>query len=132
MAGRLDDYLGLHTSALQLRSQRASLLASNLANSDTPNYKARDIDFADTLAQATGRSLSVKTTNSAHLPTGGPASAGSADVKFRVPNHASLDGNTVDVQVEQGKFSENSLRYQASLNFLNRQINGLIRTLRSE
>ena len=132
MAGRLDDYLGLHTTALQLRSQRASLIASNLANSDTPNYKARDIDFASTLAQATGQSLSVKTTNPAHLPTGGQATAGSQDVMYRVPNHASLDGNTVDVQVEQGKFSENSLQYQSSLNFLNRKINGLIRTLRSE
>ena len=132
MAGSLDDYLGLHSTALQLRSQRANLIASNLANSDTPNYKAKDIDFASLLAQETGKKLSITTTNNAHLPTSGTGQASAEDFMFRVPNHASLDGNTVDVQVEQGKFSENALHYQTSLNFLNKKISGLIRTLRSE
>lgn len=132
MAGSLDDYLGVHSTSLTLRSQRANLISSNLANSDTPNYKAKDIDFASMLAQETGKKLTINTTSSGHMPTSGSATLNSGDMMYRVPNHASLDGNTVDVQVEQGKFSENSLRYQASLNFLNGKISGLIRTLRSE
>ena len=132
MAGRLDNYLSLHSNALQLRSQRASLIASNLANSDTPNYKAKDIDFANVLAQQTGKSLSIKTTNAAHMPNSGGGAVDAGDIKFRIPDNASLDGNTVDVQVEQGKFSENALRYQTSLTFLNRKVSGLIKTLRSE
>lgn len=132
MAGSIDDYLGMHANALQLRSQRANLIASNLANSDTPNYKAKDIDFASMLAQETGKKLAVTTTSANHMPTPGSAKLSSSDMMYRVPNHASLDGNTVDVQVEQGKFSENALRYQTSLNFLSKKISGLIRTLRSE
>lgn len=132
MAGRLDDYLGLHSQALQLRSKRANLIASNLANSDTPNYKAKDIDFANMLAQETGKSMKMQTTHSGHLPLPGGANLNNLDLKYRVPNHASLDGNTVDTQVEQSKFSENALHYQTTTNLLNRKINGLIRTLRSE
>lgn len=132
MAGSLDDYLGLHTQALQLRSKRANLIASNLANSDTPNYKAKDIDFANMLAQESGKSLKMATTNSGHLPVSGGASLNNMELMYRVPNHASLDGNTVDTQVEQGKFSENALHYQSTVTLLNRKINGLIKTLRSE
>lgn len=129
----LDSYMGIHAQALQLRSQRSELIARNLANSDTPNYKAQDLDFGAALAQAngTGGSLSLTTTRADHLATPGntagmtgPAAAGA--LRYRTPLAPSLDGNTVDVQVEQGAFAENALRFQATLSFLNSRLRGLM------
>ncbi len=128
----LDAYLGVHADALKIRGQRTELLARNLANADTPGYQARDIDFKAALAQASGAGgpdspVALRTTNANHLgttDTNGVAST--ANLKYRVPLAPSLDGNTVDVQMEQAAFAENSVRYQATLSFLSARFRGLL------
>src|SRR5579864_3323746 len=103
MALNLDTYLGVHADALKLQSRRMEVIADNLANSDTPGYKARDIDFRAALAQVGGAADSpvpLATTNSGHIATD-PATALNASLKYRVPLAPSLDGNTVDAQQEQ-------------------------------
>jgi flagellar basal-body rod protein FlgB len=118
----LDTYLGVHQDALKVYAERTSVLANNIANADTPNYKAQDLDFRAVLAGtggATGAALPLATTNGAHVGGAGAATpaAGHA-LKYRVPLAPSLDGNTVDVQLEQAAFADNSVRYQAALTFL--------------
>ncbi len=120
-----------HDEALVLRAQRASILAGNLANADTPHFKARDVDFREALAVAQGMGTGLKRTHGSHLPAVNP-SLGGAELKYRVPTHPSLDGNTVDAQQEQARFSENAVRYQATLTFLNGSIAGLTRALKGE
>jgi len=118
-----DSIFGIHEKALELRSHRSEVIAANLANSDTPGYKARDFDFSKVLQNEMPLANTIKTTHANHInPTAGPASGHMA---FRVPDQASTDGNTVDVQKEQVEFSENALRYQASLRFLDGKIKGL-------
>ncbi len=129
----MDSYLGLHTRALQLRSQRAGILATNLANADTPNFKARDMDFRAVLERAAQDPAPVRMrrTDPRHLALPRPDLT-PARLKYRVPQQAALDGNTVDVQVERSKFTENALHYQADLRFLSGRINGMIKALRGE
>ncbi|GIX22695.1 MAG: flagellar basal body rod protein FlgB [Gammaproteobacteria bacterium] len=123
----LDRHLGIHAQALLLWERRAELIAANLANADTPHYKARDIDFAAVLAgRATG--LTPARSHPDHL---GPAER-SAPSRYRLPLHPSLDGNTVETQVEHALFAENALRYQMTLDFLGRKFSGLVRALRGE
>jgi flagellar basal-body rod protein FlgB len=118
----IDSYLGVQQDALKVQSKRMEVLAKNLANVDTPNYKAQDIDFRTALAQAgsPGSSLPMATTSSSHI--GNTASTGDADLssslKYRTPLAPSLDGNTVDAQMEQAAFADNTVRYQATLTFL--------------
>jgi flagellar basal-body rod protein FlgB len=112
----IDSYLGVHAQALQLRERRTELLATNLANADTPGYKARDMDFKSALAAATTRS-------STGLGTAGDAAT---HLKYRVPLAPSLDGNTVDTQLEQAAFAENAVRYQATLSFLSSKFRSLM------
>lgn len=127
----IDKFLAPHVNAVNVRSTRARLLADNLANADTPNFKAKDIDFRTTLKQASqiNNARSV-TTHEAHIPLNQGIAAGTA--QYRIPLQASLDGNTVDPEVENSKFADNAVRYQASLNFLSKRISGLIRVLREE
>lgn len=143
----IDDFLAVHADSLRLRSQRTKILASNIANADTPNYKAKDLAFAEvlkdagatagatqrrlSLAGSQGNSSGLSTTDSRHI-VGRFSSGSSAAVMYRLPQEASLDGNTVDKDLEQARFAENTIRYQASLEFINSRISGLIRTLRSE
>jgi len=147
MRTSLDNYLGIHPQALQLEAKRNELLAANLANVDTPNYKARDIDFKTALSAASGESnaaasgassaLTLRTSGTSGAgaaATGGVSAIGtgapsgdidSSAVKYRTPMASALDGNTVDEQLEQSAFAENSVRYQASLQF----ISGALRDL---
>jgi len=132
MALNLDTYLGVHQDALKLYAQRSTVLANNIANADTPNYKAQDLDFRSVLAQSgaagAGAALPLATTSSAHLG-GSSAASGSgagAALKYRVPLAPSLDGNTVDVQMEQAAFADNTVRYQAALNFLSGKFRDLM------
>ncbi len=118
----LENALGIHPAALEFRSARGKLLAENLANDNTPNYKARDLSFKNVLEAAGGKRLQLQRTHQGHLAS--PDDAPLAP-KYRVPLHASLDGNTVTTQMEQAEFTENALRYQASLMFLNRRLSGL-------
>ncbi len=118
----LDGVFGLSETSLLLRGERAGVLAANIANADTPNYKARDIDFASVLGgQTTGAALPLAATRAGHLPAA-DALAGGGELKFRIPFQPSLDGNTVEAPVEQAAFSDNAVRYQASLTFINRRI----------
>ena len=121
----IDSYLGVQQDALNVQSKRMEVLAKNLANADTPDYKAQDIDFRAALAQAgsAGASLPMASTTSGQsLGTNTGTADGNVDLssalKYRTPLAPSLDGNTVDVQMEQAKFAENTVRYQATLTFL--------------
>lgn len=109
-----DQLFGIHATALQLRSQRMGMLASNIANAATPGYKARDLDFAKAL-EAVGRGQSADTA-----------------IAFRVPVQPSLDGNTVELPTEQTAFAENALAYRSSLAFLQGRIGTLSRALKGE
>lgn len=117
---------GLHERALLLRADRVGVLATNIANTDTPNFKARDLDFAAVLAgqESGGMQVQMVRTSTAHL---GAATAGitEGDLKYRIPYQPSLDGNTVEAPVEQAQFAENAVRYQASLMFISRRIQSI-------
>ena len=127
----MDNLFGIHATALQLRANRAELLAANIANADTPNYKARDIDFKKTLAMTATGKADMKITNAKHIDSSGNSKMG-AEILYRIPNQPSLDGNTVDLQTERSEFLENSMMYQASLRFLNGKISGLTTAIRGE
>ncbi|MET0249465.1 MAG: flagellar basal body rod protein FlgB [Sphingobium sp.] len=114
-----DALFGIHGKALALRSQRLSLLASNIANASTPGYKARDIDFEAALKTATARSQSA-------------AQAADDAMGYRVPLQPSLDGNTVELSTEQTLFAENAVKYRTTLSFLEGRINTISRALKGE
>ena len=114
MIDRLDDYMRFQTEALKLRSQRQELLAANIANADTPGYKAVDFDFGKALSNVAAT-------------TSGPAPA--PDVLYRQPAQASLDGNTVEMDAERAAFAENTVRYEAALKFLNTQLRTMLAAL---
>ncbi len=133
MIGKLDDYMRFNTAALSLRSQRQELLASNIANADTPNYKARDIDFASALqtvlARTTPPANVLAQTAAAHFPgapTSGDYLPNGTPVLYRNAAQASADNNTVDMDVERNQFADNALRYEAAVTMLNMQIKGLM------
>jgi flagellar basal-body rod protein FlgB len=123
----LDSYLGVHADALKVQTQRLDVLANNLANVDTPGYKARDIDFRTALAAAGSPQGGVTmTTTDAKDIAVNPTSEGGAALKYRVPLAPSLDGNTVDSQQEQAAFAENTVHYQATLTFLTMRLHNLL------
>lgn len=123
----------VHDDALLLRGKRSSILAANIANADTPNYKARDIEFADMLRKAGGQQsdrVVLASTHRNHIaPQPGRLQPA---LLYRNPLHPSLDGNSVDSHVEQTKFSENALMFQTSFTFLNRKVQGLMKALKGE
>ncbi|RMG31143.1 MAG: flagellar basal body rod protein FlgB [Gammaproteobacteria bacterium] len=127
-----DSALGPLPQALALRAQRMELLAGNLANADTPGYKARDIDFRAAMAEARRQTgIRLATTRPGHLG-GGDRQGITPPVRYRVPDSPSLDGNTVDSQREQAAFAENAIQYQATLTFLNGRIDTLRKAIRGE
>ena len=129
MANSIDNFLGIHAQALGLESRRAQLLAANLANADTPNFKARDLDFKAALAQAGGSAtgtLPLRATQAAHIGTAAAGNDNDPALLYRVPLAPALDGNTVDPQLEQASFAENAVRYQATLTLLNARLRGLM------
>ena len=130
-----DKALGSHEKALLLQSRRTSILASNIANADTPGYKARDMDFAQTLKKVkfnTGSPASLKTTNAAHFKSASKDVFSGVEMNYRTPSQPSLDGNTVELQKEQAAFAENAVRYQATLKFLGGRFKGIRAALRGE
>lgn len=140
MPGKLDDYLRFHETALNLRAQRQQLLASNIANADTPNYKARDIDFSKALQSALSRSGSappapaLAKTAVAHL-SGAAASSvqiGGVQAQYRVPQQGSVDGNTVDMDAERNQFTDNALRYEAGITLIGAQIKSLLSAIQGQ
>ena len=116
-------------SALNIRNKRNDIIASNIANAATPNYKARDINFLDEFKKVTN-SGEIKTTHSNHIPTKNYNISGKAF--YRDPVIASLDGNTVELSVEQMQFAENTMKYQTTLKFLNGKITKMISAIRGE
>lgn len=128
---KFDDAFGIHERALLLRSQRAEVLAANLANADTPGYKARDFDFKSMLASEMEPAARMRTTDSRHIqPDQGSVAA--SQLLYRTPMQPSLDGNTVDTEQEHTAFSANAIEYQATLTFINNRISGIRKALRGE
>ncbi|SIQ42851.1 flagellar basal-body rod protein FlgB [Aquipseudomonas alcaligenes] len=127
--------LGIHESALNFRAQRAEVLANNIANADTPNYRARDLDFAAVLAaqneQQGSKQFGLNRTDSQHIAAEGIQLADPA-LRFRTPFHPSIDQNTVDMQQEQANYAENAVQFQASFTLLNSKFKGLVNALRGE
>lgn len=126
-----DKAFGIHPQALMLRAQRAELIAGNLANADTPGYKARDIDFQQVLKQELSGTARLQTTQQRHIQTD-VGMIPPAQLLYRVPTQPSLDGNSVETEREHAAFASNALEYQASLSFLNDKINGLRKAIRGE
>lgn len=123
--------LGIHDNALLVRAKRSEVLANNLANADTPNFKARDIDFQAMLRGEVSRqqSMSIARTNERHIPS---RVQQSEEMMYRNPMQPSIDGNTVDANVENAEFTKNAMGYNASFDFLNRKFRGLTSALRGD
>lgn len=141
----LDSTLSFHQTALRLRSQRQELLAANIANADTPNFKARDIDFntsmraalsgmAGSAAEIGGAAAVVQIkTNAAHFSgNGNNMFGGLGDAKYRIAAQDSADGNTVDMDVERNQFADNAIRYEASLVMLNSELKRVLSAIQGQ
>jgi len=145
MLDRLSQTLDFNASALLLRSERSRVLAGNIANADTPHFKARDFNFQQALANATGvhmgavassvsAAVSVAQpvrTHQGHLSANG-VSPHAPTLLYRTPTQSALDANTVDLDVERSNFAENSVRYEAGLRFLNGQIRTLLSSINGQ
>ena len=125
----ISEYLDLHSTALSLRSKRNKVLASNIANAATPHFKARDIDF-DAEMRKVQRDGPLHTSSEKHFPV--LSRSNGKEMLYRQPLNASRDGNTVEMNVEQMEFSENVIRYQTTLTFLNNKISGLTSAIKGE
>jgi flagellar basal-body rod protein FlgB len=137
MIGKLDQALAFHETALKLGAQRQQVLASNIANADTPNYKARDFDFAQALQGAVGRGNPAaaaavpapglsKTVPGHQSGLGSTLVAGAPSLLYRTGVQGGVDGNTVDMEVERNQFTNNALRYEASITMISSQIKNLL------
>lgn len=141
MAINLDKLVGFHESALTIRTERMEVISGNLANANTPGYKARDIDFnkamQSAMREASGgtanhASSGMVRTNDRHIGGNSTSVAANFDMQYRIPTQPDTgDGNTVEVQAERNRFLDNGLRYQASLEFLNGKIKGMKKALSS-
>ncbi|RMQ44923.1 Flagellar basal body rod protein FlgB [Pseudomonas cichorii] len=135
MSISFDKALGIHEKALNFRAQRAEVLANNISNADTPNFKARDLDFSSVLAaeseKAQNGRFALNTTNSHHIEAEG-MSGGDGTLMYRTPSQPSLDQNTVDSQIEQASYTDNAMGFQASFTLLNSKFKGLVSALRGE
>lgn len=129
MAVNFDKALGIHLQALHVRRERTELLASNIANADTPGYKAKEIDFRAALQQASSQNVSIQKTNPGHMALHSPTPAYE---QYRVAEQPSVDGNTVDIQQEKAAVAENSVRYQATVTFLSRKFSGMVNAFKGE
>lgn len=139
MIGKIDQYLSFNETALSLRAQRQELLASNIANADTPNYKARDIDFSSALQNALASKGAaagpLAATAPQHIPRGaatGDMLASGTPVLDRGTVQGSIDGNTVDMDLERNQFADNALRYEAGITMINHQIKGLMAAIQGQ
>jgi flagellar basal-body rod protein FlgB len=137
MSINFDSMLGISASALPIREARAKLLASNLANADTPNFKARDIDFRSALLKLKGDdnalpSPSTRLTHSNHIAGFNEPLGTNAYLRYRVPTQPSLDGNTVETDIEKAKFMENGIQHSMTLSFLDEKIKGLKEVLKGQ
>ena len=134
MTQPLNSLFSLQEQALTVHGQRLQLLSSNLANADTPGFKARDIDFKAALDQAQGvqQGVAMETTSAGHMQDSSGMGSGEPELLYRNPTQPSIDGNTVDSQIEMSKYMENSMDFQASFQFLNSSIQGLKKAITGE
>ena len=135
VASKIDNLLSFQQQALGLRAYRQQVLAGNIANADTPNYKARDFDFSAALKAAVagrteGGALTMNKTNSGHLSA--TSGTGPVPLMYRTPVQASVDGNTVEMDVERAQFSENAIRYEAGLTFISGKIKTMLSAMQSQ
>jgi flagellar basal-body rod protein FlgB len=136
MINRLTDSLDFQAQALTLRSERQRIIAGNIANADTPNYVAREMDFASALREATGAAAGAGTmagtgaTNAAHIPLT-LQSAGALALKYSAPAQTNLDSNTVDMDRERASFVDNSVKYEATLRFINTNVRQMLDAMKS-
>jgi flagellar basal-body rod protein FlgB len=133
MIGKLDDYLRFHETALSRRAQRQEVLASNIAKADKPNYKARDIDFQsamqDAMARTTPPAGVLNTTDPrqvARVPADGSSLPNGTPVLYRSQIQNAADNNSVDMDVERNQFTDNAVRYEASITMINQQIRNML------
>ena len=133
MIGKLDQALSFQSTALTLRSERQQMLAANVANADTPNYKAVDFDFGKALAAATSGASTAPGTLAATSAGHNTGSAGRlpVQIQYRTGTQGSVDGNTVEMDAERAEFADNAVRYEAALKFLNGQIKTLLSAVQS-
>jgi flagellar basal-body rod protein FlgB len=137
MIGKLDETLRFHQTVLALRAERQQVLASNIANADTPNYKARDVDFNAALKGALSKggvaTPPLVKTAAAHLSgTAAGVTATGAPLLYRTPAQGSVDGNTVDMDAERNQFLDNALRYEASVTFAGGQLKKLMTAIQGQ
>lgn len=133
MIDRIGEDLGFYQKAINLRQQRQEVLAANIANADTPNYKARDFDFGSALKDAMGESMRLPNTQLAltsarHIPAKA-VTPDPAELLYRQPLQPSMDGNTVDMDVERVQFADNTLRYQSDLTVISSRIKTMMAAL---
>lgn len=136
MVGKLDEAFRFHETALALRAQRQQVLASNIANADTPNYKAKDFDFntalKDALAGNGAAPQALVRTSAAHIQGSNPnVTTGGATLQYRTNQQGNVDGNTVDMDAERNQFADNSVRYEAEVTMVSTQIKNLLAALQS-
>ena len=132
MALSLNNLFGIHENAMALQSRRAQLLAQNLANSDTPGYKAKDIDFDAAMKSVSKGQFQppLKSTNQKHIQPSGYSLG--VEEMYRSPTQPSLDGNTVEPHVEMSEFTDNSMRYLMTLRIMSGRVSGMLSALRGE
>ncbi|MDO4905164.1 MAG: flagellar basal body rod protein FlgB [Lautropia sp.] len=152
MLDQLTESIDFHGQALKLRASRQEVISSNIANTDTPNFKARDFDFGQALREATGMepavsgdtelrssaqgglsTVSLARTRAGHQQLGSKVwSTQGPDMKYVVPEQPSMDGNTVDLNRERAQFSQNAVNYEASLRFINGKVRTMMSAIRGE
>jgi flagellar basal-body rod protein FlgB len=124
----IDRAFTLNEKSLSVRAQRMEVLSRNIANADTPNFKAQDIDFRQVLKDT--QDTRMRTTDTAHIPIGDPGDA--SGLKYRTPFNVAFDGNTVELSVEQAKFGQYAAEYQTTLSILENRISGIRKALRGD
>lgn len=137
MIDRIGEHFRFHQQALALRTQRQEVLSSNIANADTPNYKARDFDFRAAMEGALDDRMrlpdtSLSLTSARHIPGKAVSPDPVGELLYRQPLQPSLDGNTVDMDVERTQFADNTMRYQAGLSVLSGRIRSLMSVLQQQ
>ncbi len=126
----LNQALGVHEQALQVKSRRLEVLSQNIANADTPHYKARDIDFKAVMGAAQQQNNAMAATSAGHFGAGEELSPDG--MRYRTPFNSSFDGNTVEMSVEQAQYGKAAADYQATLNFLENRVSGIRKALRGD
>lgn len=126
------DLFGQHEKALRLLARRNTVLATNIANVDTPNYKARDIDFRSMLSAASASSPQSGNVTDFRLDNMPSLSSAEPELMYRMPTQPTLDGNTVESDIEQAQYADNIVQYRASLMFINGRIQSIRHALTGE